>query len=337
MRRLNGTAYNEMRSGCRLLLRKVVFLCKLNERLIATCIFDGVALLKNEPELAERHIVGDDTHQMILRARDSAVLRAAHIEHVGISDAAAPYSIVRTELAGTFLLGTIAGEGRMLLDGEWQAHTPGRISLAPAMSLHAFHAVPGIRWKTCWVRFSPRARVSQTNTIVPLIIEADCNPLKCAIEGLQHETADSNNSTSEMLWGDLIQHYVMRVTSRINGDARIYAAFEAVQNELARAWTVEDLAEAANLSTEHFRRLCVRTLGRSPMRQVTALRVQRAAHLLTTTNEKIEAIASDVGYVNPFAFSNTFKKITGFRPSTMRENRMEAQAVATEIQPPTSL
>ncbi|RZA11588.1 MAG: helix-turn-helix domain-containing protein, partial [Lysobacteraceae bacterium] len=43
-----------------------------------------------------------------------------------------------------------------------------------------------------------------------------------------------------------------------------------------------------------------------------------AAHLLATSSEKIEAIAHAVGYVNPFAFSNTFKRLTGFRPSDYR-------------------
>jgi|GEM_PF-3705991 len=42
------------------------------------------------------------------------------------------------------------------------------------------------------------------------------------------------------------------------------------------------------------------------------------AHLLATTTDKIEAIAHSVGYLNPFAFSNTCKRLTGFRPSDYR-------------------
>lgn len=277
--------------------------------------------------LSERHDVGADTHQWVLRAEDSVALQATSIKHVGISDAASPYNIVRTKLAGAFLLGTIAGEGRVLLDGRWRTHKAGVLSFAPALSLHAFHAVPGVRWETCWVRFSPEARISQSNAIVPLIVEADCRPLRCAIEGLQREAADTGHLASEMLWVELLEHYVDRVASRRDGDPRIYAAFEAVQRDIARPWTVEDLASKASLSPEHFRRLCLRLLGRSPMRQVTALRVRRAAHLLATTDEKLEAIASDVGYQNPFAFSNTFKKFTGFRPSTMRQSRLKSSGV----------
>ena len=51
------------------------------------------------------------------------------------------------------------------------------------------------------------------------------------------------------------------------------------------------------------------------MHQVIFLRMRRAAELLSTTNDKMETIATAVGYQNPFVFSNTFKKWTGWRPS----------------------
>lgn len=276
--------------------------------------------------ISEQHIIGKDTRQWILRAQDCAALQSAHIEHVGICDAVEPYSIIRTKLAGSFLLGTLAGEGQMLLDGRWRSHKPGMISLAPALSLHAFHAVPCQRWKFCWVRFSPEAGISQSHAAAPLIVEVDCQPLQHAIEGLQREAAGEAHPASEVLWTELIQHYVIRVTSRGHNDPRILSVFQAVQNNFARPWTIEDLAKKANLSPEHFRRLCIRLLGRSPMRQVTALRMQRAAHLLATTELKIEVIASEVGYQNPFAFSNTFNKLTGFRPSALRQARAQTPA-----------
>lgn len=290
--------------------------------------FNGQFALEQDPldaaiDVSEQHVVGADTRQWILRAPDSAALQAAQIEHVGINDAAVPYSMVRTQLSGSFLLATLAGEGRMLLDGRWRPHRPGMVSLAPALSLHAFHAIPGVRWQNCWVRFSTQATVSRSTAIVPLIVEADGRALECAIRGLQHEVASSAHPASEVLWVELIQHYVARFASHGHGDPRIFIAFEAVQRDYARPWAVEDLARKAHLSPEHLRRLCLRFLGRSPMQQVTALRVQRAAHLLATTDLKIEVIASEVGYQNPFAFSNTFKKLTGLRPSAVRASQGE--------------
>ena len=57
------------------------------------------------------------------------------------------------------------------------------------------------------------------------------------------------------------------------------------------------------------------------MQQLTYLRIQYAAHQLATTRARIDDIAVQVGYQNPFAFSNTFKRMTGFRPSRFQTRR----------------
>ena len=55
--------------------------------------------------------------------------------------------------------------------------------------------------------------------------------------------------------------------------------------------------------------------------QVIYLRMQLAAKLLASTDDKIETIAREVGYENPFVFSTTFKKWVGWRPSDYRVKR----------------
>jgi transcriptional regulator GlxA family with amidase domain len=129
------------------------------------------------------------------------------------------------------------------------------------------------------------------------------------------------SAASISLWIDLIEHYVTRFAEPLRTEDRLRSVWDAVQKNLARNWTVASLAKEAKTSGEHLRRLCQRSLGRSPMRQLTYLRVQYAAHRLATTDEKIEMIARDVGYQNPFAFSNTFKRMTGFRPSRYQMHR----------------
>ncbi len=57
------------------------------------------------------------------------------------------------------------------------------------------------------------------------------------------------------------------------------------------------------------------------MQQLTNLRVQHAADLLATTEMTIDAIAAEVGYANPFAFSNTLKRMTGLRPTSYRAHK----------------
>ena len=54
------------------------------------------------------------------------------------------------------------------------------------------------------------------------------------------------------------------------------------------------------------------------MQHVTFLRMQRARHLLSTTDDKVESITRQIGYMNPHTLSNTFKKWIGWRPSEHR-------------------
>ena len=119
-------------------------------------------------------------------------------------------------------------------------------------------------------------------------------------------------------WVELIQSYVMRFAQPLQGDDRLWRLWNRVSSSLDQNWTVDALGKVSHLSGEHLRRLCRRQLGRSPMQHVTYLRMKRAGELLASTNDKVETIATAVGYENPFVFSTTFKKWTGWRPSEFR-------------------
>lgn len=265
--------------------------------------------------ISETHIVGERTHQSMVRAEECPALAQRQISHVGVGDAAVPYKIVRTHLTGTYVHASLGGEGRILLDGRWRPHRAGMVSLAPAHVLHAFHAIPSKRWQYCWVRYLPASPRSSIRFMAPVIAQFDPQPLNYAILGLMREVHAGGNTSSVMLWIDLIEHYISRFAEPWQRENRLSAVWKAVQFDLAYPWTIEKLAAEAKISGEHLRRLCQQSLGRSPMQQLTYLRVQFAAHRLAMSDEKIEDIAQQVGYQNPFAFSNTFKRMTGFRPS----------------------
>jgi AraC-like DNA-binding protein len=269
-------------------------------------------------DLLETHIEGPKTRVWTVRSQDCPALLQRHIAHVGVGDAAVPYRIVRTNLSGTYLHGSLGGEGRMLVDGRWRTHRTGMASLAPAHVLHAFHAIPSQRWQYCWVRYMPSSPRSKIHAIHPIMAEFDCRPLSHAIMGLVNETAGRREIANCALWVDLIERYVDHFAEPWRREERLLAVWNAAGRDLARDWTLSELAGMAGLSNEHLRRLCRQHLGRSPMQQLMILRVQHAAHRLATTDEKIEVIADAVGYRNPFAFSNTFKRVTGFRPSHFR-------------------
>jgi len=205
--------------------------------------------------LSETNIVGDDTHMTMVRAEQCRALGQRHIAHVGVGDAAAPYQIVRTHLSGSYLLGCLGGEGRMLLDGRWRPHRSGMTSLAPAHVLHAFHAIASKPWQVCWVRYLPSSPRSKTGTKAPVMARFDSAPLSHAILDLDNEMRGAGDAGSCALWVDLIERYVSRFAEPWRGEERLFMVWDTVGRDLARPWTLEQLAAIARTSSEHLRRL----------------------------------------------------------------------------------
>ena len=122
-------------------------------------------------------------------------------------------------------------------------------------------------------------------------------------------------------WIELIHGFVARAARPYQGDDRLWRVWKEVGRDLARDWKLKDLEGIAHLSQEHLRRLTKQQLGRSPIQQITHLRMRRAVARLATSEDKVETIAREVGYENPFTFSNAFKRWTGKRPSDYRNDR----------------
>ncbi len=92
------------------------------------------------------------------------------------------------------------------------------------------------------------------------------------------------------------------------------AIWITVERDLARPWTLPDLADIAAVSVPQLNRLCQSQLDRSPMEQVAHLRMVRAAQLLRSGTANVEAAAQSVGYGSTAAFSRAFLRVWGHRP-----------------------
>jgi AraC-like DNA-binding protein len=121
-------------------------------------------------------------------------------------------------------------------------------------------------------------------------------------------------------WIELIHGEAHRLAQPWHVNERLWQIWSRVGRDLAAKWSADDLAKLAHCSKEHLRRLCVRDLGRTPMQQVTYMRVQRAAELLENSRDKLATIADAVGYGDPFVLSKIFKKWIGCSPSDYRAN-----------------
>lgn len=243
-------------------------------------------------------------------------LRDYQMLHVSVWRTAAPFEVVRTKLGGSYFLATLEGAGEVWIDGRWARCRSGQAFLLAPGTLNAFRAVERQPWEFCAVRYRehPGQRPVATSHS-PVLGACDGRALRHAILGLYYECQRAMDSPDGVAWLELVQREVLRFAQPPKPDARVRRLWEAVAADLAGRWTSDAMARVANLSEKQLERLCRRELGRTPRQHLIWLRMRRAAELLRTSSRKIESIAREVGYQNPFVFSTTFKRCLGWSPS----------------------
>jgi AraC-like DNA-binding protein len=251
-----------------------------------------------------------------------AALAQYDIIHLGIVEAFEPYRFARLHSVATELLACLAGQGRVLIDGEWAECNAGTAALMPQHSAVGYYSIGPEPWRLVWVCYQRSGkRPSLLGPCSPVRARYDPVPLMHAVEGLRQECLSVRDPGCMEHWAALIHRLVLRFAQPWQREDRLQALWEKVAATLDRDWTLDRLASEAGCCGEALRRRCQQQLGRSPMQHLTFLRLRRAADLLITTDHKVEYIASQVGYSDAFAFSAMFKKWTGCPPKEFREQR----------------
>jgi transcriptional regulator GlxA family with amidase domain len=81
---------------------------------------------------------------------------------------------------------------------------------------------------------------------------------------------------------------------------------------------LEVLARAANVSPRHFSRSFRRVFGETPRQYLISRRLERARHLLRTTDDSVAEICLAVGFNSVGSFTTTFTRHVGISPMTYR-------------------
>lgn len=101
-------------------------------------------------------------------------------------------------------------------------------------------------------------------------------------------------------------------------DRRVLAAIELLEMDLARDWSVSELADCVGLSTSHFRSVFAVCIGRSPCAYLRQKRLLQAKDLLVTSSLPIRIIMQKVGLPDPSHFSRDFARTFGSSPTQYR-------------------
>ncbi len=95
-------------------------------------------------------------------------------------------------------------------------------------------------------------------------------------------------------------------------------ACRRLSNDLNQRFRLEDVAREVNLSYPTFRRIFQERIGLSPGAYRIRSRIQKAMLLLQEMS--VKATAEELGYPDPFTFSEQFKRHTGMSPHAWQQS-----------------
>ncbi|MFG6686913.1 AraC family transcriptional regulator [Mariniflexile sp. HNIBRBA6329] len=99
---------------------------------------------------------------------------------------------------------------------------------------------------------------------------------------------------------------------------RIEKSIRYMKNHISEKLSLEMMSNHVGLSVSQFCVLFKKKTSRTPLDYLTYIRIEQASKLLDFSGLKINEIAIEVGYPDPFYFSRIFSKIMGKSPKHYR-------------------
>ncbi len=110
---------------------------------------------------------------------------------------------------------------------------------------------------------------------------------------------------------------------------RINRVMDFIERNMARSFTLEELAAEANFSKFHFSRIFWAMCGETPFEFLSRIRMEKAASLLIMNpKESITEISFLCGFSNLPVFSRNFKSTFGVSASQWRERYLAQPCIA---------
>lgn len=260
-------------------------------------------------------------------------LAAAGILLAGISSTRRGFEVGRIDPPFHLLLFTVAGRGLLVTSEGQTPLRPGDLLVGPAHRSDHVHLTDGDRWKHLFFRLDSSRAWAGLRQYRGMFVSRGHKvaDLENAMDRFIYESLSQRSDSGAVagLYAELILAYLEReiafLGSRRDQELRerLDRLWQAVDSDLAKAWTVDELAAMAALSKSHLTRLSLRFFQRSPMQMVAHLRMSRAQSLLTRTGMPVSQVADMLGYSNQFAFSVAFSRHVGC-PPTAHRNRLNA-------------
>ncbi|MBX7255484.1 MAG: helix-turn-helix transcriptional regulator [Candidatus Hydrogenedentes bacterium] len=252
---------------------------------------------------------------------------ARSIAEAGITECHRGYLLERFEPRYHLLVYPMNGTGEVYDTAHTTTVQPGELLIAPAQKPFGYRP-KSATWRFMWWHLltdeSWGGLAKRELTVRKTVLS---EPLRKATEELLRESRGRSDSHREIsaAYVRLIALYIRRELAASIGFAqtetgdRLEYLHSLISSDLARRWTVEEMAKAIDVSSSYLHRLVRQQFRMSPMKLVTSLRMERAQEWLITHDAPQRVVAELVGYQDEFAFLVAFKRYWSVTPKQFRK------------------
>jgi AraC-like DNA-binding protein len=221
-------------------------------------------------------------------------------------------------------------------DGEFESKAVGNRRVLPGSLMllfpgkwHRYRPRRAAGWDEYWISFgggqiellTERGFISAEQPVLHTgVDDAILHPYLAALDRVRTDPIGCQQLISvnvlEILAAALAALRRQRTSGRYETIVREAKAL--LEQNTAKAASMEQLAQRFQLSEKHFRRIFKSHTGLSPYQYYLQTRIHRAKEMLLGTTMSIKEIASALHFENPFHFSKAFKAKAGMSPSQWR-------------------
>ncbi|TWV99343.1 helix-turn-helix transcriptional regulator [Chitinophaga pinensis] len=119
---------------------------------------------------------------------------------------------------------------------------------------------------------------------------------------------------------------LLQLRANATGSMQDFEIRKAVEGNITRPVTVEELAFLCSMSLSTFKRRFTKIYSTSPQRWLLEQKMQVAARLLLDQQTKPGDVYDQVGYESHSSFTKAFRQVFGVTPSAYQEQNLNVQA-----------
>lgn len=272
-----------------------------------------------------------------MKPRAETPYRVASELHAGEFERGISYTNWRPRGTEDYLLIYTAGGGGLITTAKVAAATmPGEAILYAPGQMQDYRTDPATgRWHLAWAHFLPKPSWKAWLRWPPgrhgvMSLQLEEGEVRDGFAAALRRTVQiyrrawplapdfgANAFEEALLWAHV--GATRGAWTRI--DPRVHKAMDYLAANLRVPFQLEAVARHCGLSVSRLAHLFKAETGTSPQQYFEQQRMWHAGQLLRVTGLGISEIANEVGYADPFYFSNRFRRYAGKSPTAFRQER----------------